>query len=121
MENVKVKRVRSLVAVCAMVLQCSAVAWAGDTLPLYPHADHGSPKDPVDPKIMNQAMRQGEPASMYTDDAPKTVMAWYSQRLPKSCTKNSEDDFGGQFTCPTRRLTVEKYLGRTIIAIVPRS
>jgi len=119
MEKREVNRVRSVIAVCALFLGCSSLASAGDTLPLYPHADHG-PKNPIDPKIMNHAISEGDPVSMYTDDAPRTVMAWYSQKLPKSCTKNSEDDFGGQFTCSTRRLTVAKYLGRTMIAIVAR-
>jgi hypothetical protein len=115
-------RVRSFLASCALVAMCPSLAYAGGTLPIYPHSDHGGQaREPISVKYTNQAVGQGDTAGLYTDDSVAKVDAWYRSRLPKSCTHTSVgDDVGGQYKCGDRVVTILRVQGRTSIVLGPR-
>ena len=112
---------RRFIISCATVTLCPSLAYAGSTLPIYPHCDYGGQaKKPINEKYVNQAVSQGNSSGLYTDDSPAKVNAWYRSRLPKSCKHHAVgDDGSGQYQCGDRWVTILRAQGRTSIVLGP--
>ena len=113
-------RLRWFVGSLALLALCPSLVDAGNTLPIYPHCDHGGQaREPVNPKYINQAVSQGSTASLYTNDSVGKVDAWYKTKLPKSCTHTSTGQYGTQYHCGDRWVTIVLDQGRTSIVLGP--
>jgi hypothetical protein len=93
----------------------------GMALPIYPHTNHGgTAREPINEKYVNQAVINGDIASLYTTDSPQTVDAWYSQKLPKSCVRRAITETAIQYTCATRAVSILISEGQTHIILGPK-
>ena len=91
-------------------------------LPIYPHTHYaGCAREPINEKAVNQAVIDGDYATLYTTDSSQTVDRWYGQKLPKSCERIALTEAVFRYTCATRTVSILAYQGQTQILLGPKT
>jgi hypothetical protein len=111
----------SFLLVVALTTVAALPARKGMALPIYPHTHYGgAAREPINEKYVNQAVVNGDFASLYTTDSPQTVDHWYAQKLPKSCARRAITETSIQYTCATRTVSITPSQGQTVIVLGPK-
>ena len=83
-------------------------------LPMYPHGALDSRESSLTPA----AIAQGVPLVLLTSDSVQTVVAWYTPRVPKTCSKQVASG-AVKLACPGGSIMIYVHDGKTQVALIP--